>query len=188
MREGKLLTVQVTEPPLAGRPPGYRIGDVGRYKLAARVEPRSARQGDAVAVTVTLSGVGNLPLKLPVPERDGVEWLAPQVSGEVEPEGSVVQGTRHFQYVVRLNKAGSLDLGEFRLPYWDPAQRAYATTTARLGRVEVAPSHSAGTEAAQQELDAARQLSGALRARNQLGQPAKERAYVSDSPWFWASL
>ena len=39
------LHVHVTEPPLAGRPAGYSLGDVGHFALAAQVQPRETRSG-----------------------------------------------------------------------------------------------------------------------------------------------
>jgi len=44
VRESQPLKVVATEPPLAGRPVGYQIGDVGFYSLAATVEPRTDRK------------------------------------------------------------------------------------------------------------------------------------------------
>ena len=34
-------------------------------------------------------------------------------------------GTRTFSYVVRVHKPGSIDLGEVRLPYYDPDRKTY---------------------------------------------------------------
>ncbi len=189
MRESELLTVTVTEPPLAGRPAGYRIGDVGSFHLNAQVEPREARQGDAVAVSVTLKGVGNLPLKLDVPERPGVEWLEPQVRGDVNPQQSVVQGVRTFQYVVRLHKAGTIDLGELRLPYWDPRKHAYFTASATLGKVQVAPAPGGDQpQSSDHSPGKSSKLAGALSIRKELGEAASERARFPDASWFWALL
>lgn len=181
------VTVTVTEPPLAGRPPGYRVGDVGSYELDASVEPRTAEQGGAVAVRVTLKGIGNLPLKLELPQSKGIEWLDPQIRGEVGPQAGIVRGERHFQYVVRLNNAGNVDLGEIRLPYWDPVKNAYFTAKATLGSVQVKPSARGASKADAAQQDAGK-LSRTLSVRKELSAAPPAPAPLTDLPWFWALL
>lgn len=182
------VMVTVTEPPLAGRPPGYRIGDVGSYELSASVEPRTAEQGDAVAVLVTLKGIGNLPLKLELPQSKGIEWLDPQIRGEVGPQAGVVRGERHFQYVVRVSKAGTVDLGEIRLPYWDPEKNAYFTAKTALGSLQVKPSARAASKAEAETDQASSKLSRALGVRKQLALAPPTPAPLTDRPWFWALI
>ena len=182
------VTISVSEPPLAGRPAGYRIGDVGSYELSANVEPRTAEQGGAVAVTVTLKGVGNLPLKLELPQSKGIEWLDPQIRGEVGPQAGVVRGERHFQYVVRVSKSGNVDLGELRLPYWDPNKNAYFTAKAQLGSIQVKPSAHGASQAQAEANETSTKLSRALAPRAQLAGAPAEPAPLTDVPWFWACL
>ncbi len=137
------LEIDITEPPLAGRPPGYKLGDVGELTLEARVDPQSITAGDAVSVIAKLEGSGNIPISLNVPQRRGVDWLDPTLTEKVGPEGSVVKGYRTFSYVVKLHEPGAIDLGELTLPYFDPAKRAYATLRAKLGTVTVSPNPNA---------------------------------------------
>src|SRR5262249_3224109 len=82
-REGQPITLHVAEPPLAGRAIGYQIGDVGSYNLSATVDPRTAEIGGAVAVTVSLSGLGNVPTAVRVPASATVEWLEPQLREDI---------------------------------------------------------------------------------------------------------
>src|SRR5262249_20926959 len=91
-RESEDHVIHVTEPPRAGRPPGYGIGDVGQFALAASVQPRRIDQGGSAAVTIKLSGTGNLPQSLHLPERSGVEWLDPEKKEAIEPQSGVVGG------------------------------------------------------------------------------------------------
>ncbi|HEY5242240.1 MAG TPA: BatD family protein, partial [Polyangiaceae bacterium] len=73
------IHIHVSEPPAAGRPPGYALGDVGHFSLTAQVTPRDLEQGGAVGVHVELSGTGNVPAAIAPPARTGVEWLAPEL-------------------------------------------------------------------------------------------------------------
>jgi hypothetical protein len=131
------IHVIVSEPPLAGRPPGYELGDVGQFSLAAEVDPRRTEAGGAVGVSVRVEGTGNLPHRLRLPERRGVEWLPPTTTEAITPNESVVGGWRQFRYVVRLSEAGTVDLGEVTLPYYDAQTGRYAVARAKLGNVTV---------------------------------------------------
>lgn len=138
-RETDDLTITVTEPPQKGRPPGYRVGDVGQFSLTAIVQPRKIDQGSGAAVTLRLAGSGNFPESLRVPERTGVEWLDPEKKEQIGPQNGVISGSRTFAYVVRVKDSGKVDLGSVELPYWDPATKKYDMTRVDLGSLEVTP-------------------------------------------------
>src|SRR5690606_25369981 len=123
LRESQPLEVVVVEPPLDGRPAGYRLGDVGRYTLSATVEPKRVRQCDAVSVVAKLEGSGNLPPTLVLPRQRGVEWLEPSTTESIDTDHGVLRGQRTFSYVVKLDRPGKVDLGELTLPYYDPDRR-----------------------------------------------------------------
>lgn len=154
-RTSNEVEIQVVEPPQEGRPPGYHMGDVGRFKLTAEVAPRETRVGDTVSVRVRLSGVGRLPSRLDVPERTGVEWLDPEKREEISSRGGKIGGTRTFGYAVRFREAGEVQLGDVELSYWDPKAQKYETATVELGRVRVKPGDpkDAAEEADEQEGD-----------------------------------
>ncbi|XXX74323.1 BatD family protein [Sorangium sp. So ce134] len=139
LRESNDVVVRVTEPPLAGRPSGYALGDVGQFTLKATVQPRQIEQGGSVAVNVQIAGTGNFPQSLRVPERTGLEWLDPEKRESLEPRGGAIGGFRSFGYVVRIQESGAVDLGKIELPYWDPAQKRYVVESADLGVVQVTP-------------------------------------------------
>jgi len=181
------VVVDVTEPPLDGRPAGYRLGDVGTLELSAVVDPRKITAGDSVGVIAKLEGTGSIPTVLRVPEQRGVEWNDPTRVDEVNLEKSVVRGFRSLSYVVKLKDAGTIDLGELKLPYWDPKRRAYAVARASLGTVEVAPGAAPKPVAsAGAKMAAADPL--ALKPRRALGSYAAEPAPFTDGLRFWLLL
>jgi hypothetical protein len=189
-RESQPLTITVVEPPLNGRPAGYRLGDVGQFQLTATVEPREVSAHEAVAVNVTLSGIGNLPQKFDLPELKGVEWLEPTTNESVERKGGKIAGKRSWQYVVKLNEAGLLNLGKLALPYWDPDHGRYEVASADLGQIKVKP--SAVTDAV---VGAAPAASAAdptadlpLVPRDKLAEAPPAPRYWSDTPHFWQLL
>jgi hypothetical protein len=184
-RTSEALRIHVSEPPIAGRPPGYSPGDVGRFALSAQVTPRDVDQGGAVGVHVEVSGTGNFPGTLATPARADVEWLAPEVHDELGPIGhEAFGGKRSFDYVVRVRKAGDVDLGELALPFWDPDQRRYQVARASLGVVHVRPSAAAAASASG---DSAREeaLPGLPPVRDALQGTQPAQAHWDDSPAFW---
>ncbi|HEY0467741.1 MAG TPA: BatD family protein, partial [Polyangiaceae bacterium] len=186
VRESNWVDLVVTEPPLRGRPAGYKIGDVGEYRLEATVEPRQIVAGEAISVVAKLSGVGNVPFKLQTPESRGVEWLEPALSEKMETPGGVVQGSRTFSYVVRMTEPGKLDLGELTLPYYDPKRHEYAVARAKLGEIEVKANPNATK--AKLEPKPNDRLAGVLHARDTLGPLPDAQNPLSDRPGFWAAL
>ncbi|MBX3219690.1 MAG: BatD family protein [Labilithrix sp.] len=184
LRESETLFVDVSEPPVANRPAGYQIGDTGDFSLSASTAPRSVDQHGAVGVTVELRGSGNMPAALPTPEIAGVEWLEPQMVDSLGPiSNDKFGGTRTFSYVVRLHKDGAVDLGEIRLPYFDPQTRKYEIARAALGIVQVAKgdARDAGPEVADvllPDLPAARAALEGSRAET----------FLTERPIYWGAL
>ena len=183
-RATETLHVTVSEPPLAGRPPGYATGDVGHFALSAQVQPREVERGGAVGVEVELSGKGNVPSVLATPAQEGVEWLAPEVHDGVAPIGhESIGGKRRFNYVVRVNRAGDIDLGTISLPFWDPESKKYDVARARLGVVHVTGSTTA--VARPSDDSPGEILAGLPSPRDTLAGAAPSRRHLDDSPLFW---
>jgi hypothetical protein len=183
-RTTETLRLRVSEPPAAGRPPGYALGDVGHFSLTAQVTPREAEQGGAVGVHVELSGTGNLPSTLVPPAREGLEWLAPEVHEQVGAIGhDTFGGKRTFDYVVRVRRPGEIDLGEVTLPFWDPEQKRYDVARAALGVVRVKASLAA--PGASSDLADREKLPGLPAPRDALEGMHAAHAHADDSPLFW---
>ena len=187
-RKSAPIEIEVVEPPLAGRPPGYRLGDVGHYDLSAQVEPREVPVGGSISVVAKLEGTGNLPFTLLPPEQNGVHFLEPQLVDQVGPKRGVVQGFRTFTYVVELTSPGDLDLGDITLPYYDARARAYGVARAALGRVKVTgtakPAAAAAAAAA-----AGTQLKGLITPPERLSAaPAATASYLPSRASYWLLL
>lgn len=182
-RTTETLTVHVTEPPAAGRPPGYALGDVGHFSLTAQVTPREVDQGGAVGVHVELSGTGNVPSAIATPAREGIEWLAPEMHDQLGSIGhESFGGKRSFDYVVRLRRAGDVALGELSLPFWDPDAKRYDVARASLGTVHVKPVANAPAASAGEPEETLPGLPGPMDKME--GEPAR-RAHLDDVPLFW---
>jgi hypothetical protein len=184
LRESESLTVDVTEPPVAGRPPGYSLGDVGDMSLSASVTPRTVEQDGAVGVTVELRGTGNLPAQLTMPLAPGIEWLDAQSREALGAQGSErFGGARTFSYVARLHKAGAINLGEVRLPYYDPDKRTYGIARASLGIIDVQKGDARDAGASDDDVI----LAGMPKERRTL-EGAPHETFLADRPAYWALL
>ena len=184
LRESETLFVDVSEPPVANRPAGYQIGDTGDFSLSASTTPRNIDQHGAVGVTVELRGNGNMPAKLPTPEIAGVEWLEPQTRDNLGPvSNDRFGGTRTFSYVVLIHKEGAVDLGEIRLPYFDPQTRKYEIARTSLGIVQVAKvdKQDAGPEVAETLLPDLPQPRAALEGK-------RIETFLTERPVYWGAL
>jgi hypothetical protein len=181
------ILLDVNEPPLDGRPSGYRVGDVGTLSLSVAVDPRRVTAGDSVGIVAKLEGTGSIPTTLRVPEQRGVEWLDPTHVDQVEAENGVVRGFRAFNYVVKLQEPGDIDLGELKVSYWDPKRRAYGTASAALGKVTVLPNQKP-KPAASAAPDRITADPLALKPRRNLGAYSAPPAPFTDGWRFWALL
>jgi hypothetical protein len=192
VRQSERIVLDVEEPPLQGRPPGYKVGDVGELELAARVDPMRIVAGEGVSVVAKLSGTGNVPASLVVPQQNGVEWLEPSIVEDIDAKGATVNGFRVFTYVVKLNQPGHVDLGDITLPYFDPKRRGYAVARAALGKVVVDPNPakalSAAPGASALSPTAANGSAKLPAARHQLSAYARPASPFTDGLGFWALL
>ena len=184
LRASETLYVDVTEPPVAGRPAGYAVGDVGDMAMQATVAPRAIQRDSAVGITVELRGTGNLPSALTVPTVPGVEWLEPQTRDKLGAmQNDRFGGTRTFNFVVRIHKEGPVDLGEVRLPFYDADKRSYGVARAALGTVNVSPGPVRDAGADQAEVV----LGGMPKERRVLEGPHPQ-TYLTERPVYWAAL
>ncbi len=182
------LPVKVGEPPTKGRPLGYSLGDTGHFELSADVKPREIDQGDVTAINVTLSGTGNVPrAALPLPLQKDVAFLQPEVSeklGSADKDRFAAVDT--FRYVVRVDRAGDVDLGAIELPFYDPDKKAYFTARAVLGVVHVKKAdvkQAAPSDPNPVVLPEAPPPFDTLD-----GTRAASARHVADAGWFWYAL
>ncbi len=177
-RESEAFDLTITEPPAAGRPPGYTLGDTGDFDLRCEVSPRQAPVSGSVFATVSLTGRGNFPSKLKPPVASAFAFASGDVKDAFDvDENARLGGTRTFNYVVRLEEPGDIDLGAMRLPFFDPKARAYRVAACDLGHVTVSGEKTPAAE----RVPLLPPLP-ALRARMEA--PGR-RTHLVDSPYFF---
>lgn len=142
----EVVEIEVTESPEASRPPGYIPGDVGKYQLKAQVSPRGLTQDEYVEVLISISGEGQIPSGVLLPEGKDVEWQPPAIKGGPEVSEGRLQGTRTLKYAVQMKRAGKIELGTVELPFYDHEAKKYRVARADLGEVTVTPASAAANQ------------------------------------------
>lgn len=136
--ESPATEIEVLEPPSAGRPPGYVLGDVvADLAIDADVAPRKVTDGHAL-VTLSMRGAGRLdPLRPQLPTPAGVVWTNTGDETKTRVDALTVVGERKLQIDARFERTGEIELGEAVMHVWDPKRKGYATVRTQLGKVRV---------------------------------------------------
>lgn len=179
-RSGVPVNLEVLPLPAEGQPPGFEASNVGRYELEARVDRSAVQAGDAVTLTVTVRGDGNLRnLRLPsLASAPGLRIYDPQVHDSIAPRGDVIGGERRVEYLVIPEAAGRWDVPVPSLSFFDPAAREYRTRAPAPIRITV-------TGSAGQIADAAPRAQGQSERTIRLSSDLRRRApRLYETPWF----
>ncbi|MFC1572749.1 BatD family protein [Candidatus Eisenbacteria bacterium] len=137
------MRVRVKALPDDGRPAGFS-GTVGTYRIDAQFDTPEARQGDPLALTVTVRGAGHVQT-IAVPEWPEWEGLRVFDSGEavsVQKQDDRVMGEKTFTQVLIPTRTGSIALDPIRLSFFDPAQKRYRTASTGPLQIEVLPAEA----------------------------------------------
>ena len=134
------LTITAEPLPEAGKPAGFS-GSVGQYVLSASLDRSSVKAGEAVNLTVTVTGQGNLKtVGAPaMPDLPSLRVFDTVSSLSLDKRGDVVRGSKVFKTVLVPRVSGRLAIPPIRLDYFDPAARAYKTAQSRPLELDVAP-------------------------------------------------
>ncbi|MBV6521405.1 MAG: hypothetical protein MNPFHGCM_01541 [Gemmatimonadaceae bacterium] len=173
-------TLDVLEPPTAGRPRDYS-GAVGQLALDARIENRSGRVGDPLLLTLTVSGIGNV--SLAPPPLVSLNWgdaVAGAERTRVDTSGALVRGRKEFDYLLTPRRDGILTVPAIAYVYFDPYIEEYRTASSASIAVTIAPSGvpvTAGTVADSLVLLPIRRAYSGDASRP-----------LSASMWYWMSI
>jgi hypothetical protein len=99
---------------------------VGRFQLGAEVDRDRVSVGEAVTLTVTINGRGNI-RKLPAPtlgRLEGWKLYDPKVNVTIDP-GDVISGRKTIEYLLLPERPGNTVIPAFTLPFFDPSTKSY---------------------------------------------------------------
>jgi hypothetical protein len=120
------LTIEAVALPREGQPAGFPAGNVGQFTLDVGVDRTAVAVGDAVTLTMTVRGTGNLRnVVLPaLPTLPGWKGYEPKTSVAVE-SGAVVQGNKTLEWLIRPEQPGKTTIPALVLATFDPAAKRY---------------------------------------------------------------
>jgi hypothetical protein len=131
------LLVIAREPPVTGRPVGYR-GAVGRLALQTRLDRRAQRTGDPFTYTAVVFGTGNVSL-LPRPELN-VSWadvVPGAVRVQMDSSTTLVRGRKEFDWILTPVQPGRQAVPVIRYPFFNPYTEQYEVALSRADTVAI---------------------------------------------------
>ena len=111
-----------------GKPAGY-TGAVGRFNIDSDISKTTVKTNEAVALTLTISGTGNMKL-LKTPDVDfpaDFELYDPKVVNNFKNTTSGVTGTKTIEYLAIPRSAGSFVIPPVEFSYFDTQDKTYKT-------------------------------------------------------------
>lgn len=102
-------------------------GAVGKFSLSAKVDRNQLKANEAVNLTVTYSGAGNIEL-IGEPQIDfpkDFEVYDPKVKKNISHSAGGSSGRKSFEYVVIPRFGGEFELAPITLSYFDPQKGKY---------------------------------------------------------------
>jgi hypothetical protein len=128
------VTVKVR--PLPEPRPADFHGAVGSFSLESSISGTDAKLNDAVTLTVTLKGSGNLSLagEPAISFPQGIEKYDPKVT--VKSTGTA-SGSKVFEYLLIPRNTGTFDIPPISYSVFDPKQQKYVTLRAEGFTVNV---------------------------------------------------
>lgn len=121
-----------------GAPDGFS-GAVGNYQLRADLSQNELEVGEALQLTVTVEGLGNIALiEPPEPDIPGIfEIYDPEVNTSKSENGNLIQGRKTFTWLMIPRSNGTFQIPPIRFVFFDPSREEYIIRTADLNPVSI---------------------------------------------------
>ncbi len=141
------LTIQVLPFP-EPRPTSFN-GVVGSYNVKCSIDKTEAKTNDAITLSVTFSGKGNLSL-IDAPQFEfpvDFEVYDPKIKDNIVTSLSGLSGSRTFEYLLIPRNPGKFDIKSIDITTFNPATKSYQLykTPAFLLNVEKGNGYTAST-------------------------------------------
>lgn len=122
---------------------------VGNFTVTSSLNKSEVRVNEAVVLTVTLSGTGNLhrigadDLNIDFPADCDVTY--PKVSGNISAKGDIVSGSKTFRYTIIPRSEGTFLIPGASYQYYDYDSGSYKTVTSQDYQIVVGPAREPST-------------------------------------------
>ncbi len=132
------ITLDIKPLPEKNKPATFS-GAVGKFSFSAEYDKIKCKVGEPISLKVTYKGTGNFklitPPKLNFPEQ--FEAYEPKTKDEYQHNGSVVTGSKTFEYILVPQDGGKYKLPKFEFAYFDVDKADYVKFTLPETEVEV---------------------------------------------------
>ncbi len=143
----KAMNITVKNIPAAGKPNSF-YGAVGSgYTLSAQLDRAQTQAGDAVTLSATVQGPGNLKTSgdLTFPQITGLTAYAAAPQAGYLP-GSTAKSYKTFKTVLVPTASGTYTIAPVAWSYFDPQTHTYKTLYTRPLTLEVSPAAKAAVQ------------------------------------------
>jgi hypothetical protein len=193
---GRGLAIEVRPLPAAGQPKDFRPNSVGQFRINAEVDRAQVRQGEAVRLSLRISGTGNIALiELPEPPKlEGLRSYEPKPeTPKFELGKDKLRGSRVYTMLVIADQAGALEIPAFELPYFDPEAGEYRVAKSKPLKLEVEPNPDAApspepTTKRDDDDDSEDELLAPAIASDTLPRVTPRERWLTPKHWLLASL
>ena len=134
------VTLLIEPLPESGKPADFS-GAVGKYGLAAALDKKELNVGDAVNLSLTVEGQGNLKTVFgpKLPELPAFRGFDTVHSLNLNKADDRVQGSKTFKTVMVARNSGLIEFPEIPFSYFDPEQKRYVSLRSAAMKVTVRP-------------------------------------------------
>lgn len=126
--KSKPVSIEIMPLPEANKPIDF-IGAVGSYSFKAQVNKEKIKANEAINLTITLIGKGNIklvnPLKINFPED--FETYDPKTKESITANAEGVSGSKTFDYLIIPRHEGDYKIDKINFSYFDPQKKQYVT-------------------------------------------------------------
>jgi hypothetical protein len=127
--------------PLPTPKPEDFTGTVGDYALSAEVDRKNPTLDDLITLSLKLAGKGEVDAALEpkIPPLEGFEVYETKAKSEKKIAGSIPGGTKTFEYVLRPQKSGDLQIPSISYSIFNPEKKEYVHLKTDPIQIPVSP-------------------------------------------------
>jgi len=135
------LVLKVIPLPENGKPANYK-GDIGNFKIKAKIDKRKLKVGEPVTLSIKIYGEGNISSisqpDFPVlPNFKQYEVIS---SKKIKKENYVLAGEKTFQTILVPGISGELKIPSIKYSFFNPQKKKYQTLSTEEFSIKVFPS------------------------------------------------
>lgn len=191
--KSKPVTIEILPLPESKKPAGF-TGAVGNYSFKTQLSKDRVKANDAINLTITLSGNGNIKLVEPssIHFPEDFETYDPKVKENIAAGAGGVNGSKTFDYLIIPRHEGDYKIDQVNFSYFDPQKKEYITIPSPEFNIHVEKGNadeSAGSIVSSRSKEDVKVLGNDIRyiKTNTIKLQPKDN-YFFGSPLFYTSL